>query len=952
LERLRRRVAADRAAETAAESATRWWDELQATADAALTQISLDDLLEQMLRAVQAVLGVEAVSVLVANQAGDALVARGSVGLRDSALDPVRIPAGRGLAGRVIATRAPLVIDDLSAVELISPVLRESGMRSVAAVPIFDDDRVLGVLHAASQQLGRFGDGDIEVLLAVAARLAAAMKRVRLFESEREARARAELIAERIGRLQAITAALSGDLDCDAVCDVVSRQVSPQLGGGLLSSTLWMRSGSVLRLVQADAAPKTAMPFVELPIDAALPGPEAVRSGTAIWITSREQGDSRFPALADLPTFARSFAVLPLKVKQDVLGVLALGFDREGSLEPHEHAFFLAVTEQAAQAFDRARLRLLEARVTTNNAFLAQATAALAESLDYNVTLAKIVRLLVPELADLATIHLFDDAGRLRRVALAHRDAEIEAAIRAAGEDEHPAAFLAEIVRGRTLLIEDVASAMAGASSVTADVANSLAPLHIHSVVLVPLEVAGQRVGVLSLAQLDGSRSFDPIVAGLAEEIAQRSAVAIENSRLHSDLRKARRAETFLLEVATALARASGYEETLERLGGVAVPTLGDLCLIDVTDDDGRLRRMVAHHADPRRQALANELRRWPPDPAGRHPSANVIRTGQSLWAPEMSEEFLRSTCRDREHYAVTKALGFTSYMAMPLGTAEAVLGSLTLVSAGSGRRFTAEDLSLAEELGEQVAFVVDKARRYEREHRRSHVLQASLLPASLPEIPGINLSFRYLPGTRDVQVGGDFYDAVALPGHKLFLVIGDVAGHDETAAAMMGHLRSAIRTLAHQADGPADLSRRLRRSWEFLDIDRIATAIFCQFDVESRRLSMVSVGHPPPLLVSDRGAEFVPVRPASPLGAKATEIEEWSGSLAGGEILLMYTDGVIEDRGSDLETQMLRLADLASRTLGNGEELCDSVVAAMGLDRVDDVALLALSAEAIATVS
>jgi serine/threonine-protein kinase RsbW len=949
-------VAADRAAETAAETAAeaaiRWWDELQAAADAALTEIALDDLLEQLLIAIQDMLGAEAVSVLVANEAGDTLVARGSVGLPQTARDWVRIPAGRGMAGRVVATRAPVVIDDLSTIELASPALRDSGMQSVAAVPILDEDRLLGVLHAASRELAHFHDGDVEVLVAVAARLAAAMKRVRLFESEREARARAELIADRIGRLQTITAALSGDLDHDAVCEVVSREVSPQLGGGLVSSTLWMRSGSVLRLARAESAPETAMPFLELPLDAALPGPEAVRSATPIWLTSRSEIAQSFPALASSPTFGRSFAVLPLKVEHDVLGVLALGFDREAAFEPHEQAFFLAVTEQAAQAFDRARLRLLEARITTNNAFLAQATAALAESLDYNVTLAKIVRLLVPELADLATIHLFDEVGRLRRVALAHRDAEIEAAIRAAGEDEHPAAFLAEIVRGRTLLIEDVASAMAGSSSVSADVANALAPLHIHSVVLVPLEVAGQRVGVLSLAQLDGSRSFDPIVARLAEEIAQRSAVAIENARLHSDLRKARRAETFLLEVATALARASGYEETLARLGGVAVPTLGDLCLIDVTDDDGSLRRMVAHHADAGRQALADELRRWPPDPAGTHPSANVIRNGQSLWAPEMTEDFLRSTCRDLEHFEVTKALGFTSYMAVPFGTAEVVLGSLTLVSAGSGRRFTADDLSLAEELGEQVAFVVDKERRYEREHRTSHILQASLLPASLPEIPGVNLSFRYLPGTRDVQVGGDFYDAVALPGHKLFLVIGDVAGHDETAAAMMGHLRSAIRTLAHQAKGPADLARRLRRSWEFLDIDRIATAIFCQFDIDSGGLSMVSMGHPPPLLVSDTGATFVPVRPASPLGAKETEIEEWSGSLSAGEILLMYTDGVIEDRGSDLETQMLKLADLASLTQGDGEELCDGVVAAMGMDRVDDVALLALSAEPTGSIS
>jgi serine/threonine-protein kinase RsbW len=772
----------------------------------------------------------------------------------------------------------------------------------------------------------------------------AAESAVRLFESEREARAGAELMAERIGRLQRITAALSGDLDSDSLAELICREITPDLGGGLVSCTLWMRSGSALRLVRPADAPETAQRFVEISLDAELPGPDAVRTSRPIWLTSREEAARLFPALSDSPMLGRRFAVLPLTVTEGVLGVLALGFAREGDFESHERSFFLAVTEQAAQAFERARLRLLEARTTRNNTFLVQASAALAESLDYSETLSKIVRLIVPNLSDLATIHLFDRAGTLNRVALAHRDPAVEAAIIAAGVDEQPAALLAEVVRGRTLLIEDAPTVLSGAGGRAGSAVDALAPLHIRSALLVPLGAADERLGVLSLAQVEGDRTFDPLLVSLAEEVAQRAAVAIENSRLHSELRAAQRAQSFLLGVATALAQASGYEETLERLGGVAVPTLGDLCLIDVLDDVGRLRRMVAHHADPTKQLRAAELRLFPPDPESHHPSLEVVRRGRSMWASEMSDAFLHDTCRDEHHFELTKSLGFTSFMAVPIGRGDAVLGSMTLVSAGSGRRFGSDDLSLAEELAEQVAAVIDKARRYEREHQTSHILQASLLPSRLPDITGLRLSVRYLPGTRDTEVGGDFYDVFQLPNRRTVLVIGDVEGHDQAAAAMMGHLRSAARALAGQADGPAALVRALQQSWDYLGFDRIATALFCQLDPTSGDLTIVSAGHPPPLLLSDHDAAFLPVRPSSPLGTEETTIEPWHGTLNAGDILLMYTDGVIEDRDTDLDAQMSKLSTLASSGSRDADELCDRVLAAMGLDRADDVALVAVA--------
>ena len=175
----------------------------------------------------------------------------------------------------------------------------------------------------------------------------------------------------------------------------------------------------------------------------------------------------------------------------------------------------------------------------------------------------------------------------------------------------------------------------------------SLAPLHIQSAVVVPLGSGTERVGVLSVASVDVAGRFDAIFVSLLEDLVSEPPLRSRLSPLHSDLQAARRGETFLLDAANALARGDGYEETLDRLAGVAVPTLGDLCLIDVLDDDGWPCRMVAHHADPSKQHLADRLRRWPPDPSGGHPSVNVIRTGRSLWAKEMTDGFLRR-CRTR----------------------------------------------------------------------------------------------------------------------------------------------------------------------------------------------------------------------------------------------------------------------------------------------------------------
>jgi serine/threonine-protein kinase RsbW len=285
--------------------------------------------------------------------------------------------------------------------------------------------------------------------------------------------------------------------------------------------------------------------------------------------------------------------------------------------------------------------------------------------------------------------------------------------------------------------------------------------------------------------------------------------------------------------------------------------------------------------------------------------------------------------------------------MTVPLKTDGDVLGTVMLISTASERRFGPSDIAVAEDLAAQVAAVVVKARRYEEEHQTAHTLQSRLLPASLPAVADLDIGVRYLPGSRGAEVGGDFYDVLVLPSGRIGFMIGDVAGHDAEAAAIMGQLRSAARALAGQVRQPGELIDALQWSWELLGFERIATAQFGRLDPTTGDLVIASAGHPPPLVVTGSSASFLPLEPASPLGSPSARPHEWRGQLQPGESLLLYTDGLIEQRAVGVNEGMDKLAALASeashREAGTAEHLCDHVLTGLTRERDDDVAVLAI---------
>ncbi|WP_345714061.1 PP2C family protein-serine/threonine phosphatase, partial [Kineococcus glutinatus] len=438
-----------------------------------------------------------------------------------------------------------------------------------------------------------------------------------------------------------------------------------------------------------------------------------------------------------------------------------------------------------------------------------------------------------------------------------------------------------------------------------------------------------------------------PAVLVLLLDVTRRRAAEAARDELSADLRRVQRAQQFLLRASDVLAAAGGYEETLDRLCRLSVPTLGDLCLIDVVERR-RLRRVAAVAADPARQPLADELRtRYGLLPGSHHPALEAMRSG-TRWEPEVDEAWIRGQARDERHAELHRQLGTSGFVAVPLLAGGEVLGTLTVLST-AGRRFGPDDVALVEALAGRVALVVAKERRYEREHRIAEVLQRSML-TRLPVLPGLELAARYVPAREDTHVGGDWHDAFAFPGEDPVVVIGDVVGHDVDAAAQMGQLRNALRGLAYGRRRPAAVLEALDALVSGLAVTELASVVYAALApvAGGRELRWSNAGHLPPLLLPagrPGAARFLDPEPDPFVGVSAFgRRREHRAVLPAGSTLLLYTDGLVESRDSQLERGLEELRDLAVRSAALPlPALCDALLEDLGRGAEDDVALLAV---------
>jgi PAS domain S-box-containing protein len=419
------------------------------------------------------------------------------------------------------------------------------------------------------------------------------------------------------------------------------------------------------------------------------------------------------------------------------------------------------------------------------------------------------------------------------------------------------------------------------------------------------------------------------------------------------DVTEAKEAELrqrFLAEAGQLLATSLDYEQTLERVARMIVPGLADWCGIEMVDEQGESHQVAVAHVDPEKVQMAHDLRRrYPPDPDAPAGVAAILRGGPAEVYPEIPEELIEQAARDEEHLALIRGLGMRSAMAVPMRIGSVTLGVITLVSAESGRRFDEDDLAFVEDLALRAATAVQNARLYAAQERVAHTLQASLLPESLPELPGWEASAAYQAGERGADVGGDFYDILSVQGGHL-VVLGDVTGKGVEAAALTSLVRHSARMAARFDPRPArvlSLVNEVLREQPRLSLVTAVCALVST-DGDRATVTVASAGHPLPLRRRPGDAPATLGDHGVLLGVEGED--EWTETaveIAPGETLLFYTDGVTETPGQDGRFGDAGLRDAVARAGEAPEELLAEIGRALREFQtgaaLDDRAMLAL---------
>lgn len=402
---------------------------------------------------------------------------------------------------------------------------------------------------------------------------------------------------------------------------------------------------------------------------------------------------------------------------------------------------------------------------------------------------------------------------------------------------------------------------------------------------------------------------------------------------------------------------------TAEELSQVAVPRFADVASVELLDGVMRGGEPGGDIAEMRRTAVTGISRKDVFYPVGElirfvpsTPMAKSMSTGHAVLEEDLGAA-RAWRMQDPERARRILEHGIRSLISVPLKARGVVLGLANFWRVEGTGSFEAEDLSTAEELAARAAVAIDNARRFTREHAMAVTLQRSLLPGELPEQSALEVAHRYLPA--EAGVGGDWFDLIPLPGARVALVVGDVVGHGVRAAATMGQLRTAVHNFSSLDLTPDELLSHLDDQVARIDADaardddsegdgaRIvgATCLYAIYDAVTGHVTVASSGHPGPAVVLPDGTVTlldVPVSPPLGLG-DSMPIETLELVLPEGSQLVLYTDGLIEDRHRDFDTgvEMLRavLSHGADRT---PQETCTQVLDAVMPERPDDdVALM-----------
>lgn len=555
---------------------------------------------------------------------------------------------------------------------------------------------------------------------------------------------------------------------------------------------------------------------------------------------------------------------------------------------------------------------------------------------------------------DIVTGHAADVAGATAAM-LALLDGDELRPLGVRGEPLHPALTRSHFSVGEDAPICEVVRTGAPVVVMGADAVAARYPYLAsdteRSLVAFPLRVGdAPAFGGLAL-RFDGEGSMpDPQEIALLHVIADictQTVLRIEAQRQSAE--RARKLE-FLSQASEALASSLDHRETLKRVARLAVPDFADWCSVRLLED-GRLANLVLAHVDPAKEDLVLRMTELVPHRKDAdYGSEHVARSGVTQLLSPMTDELLRAATSTEAQFDIGRELGLTSVLVVPLLVRGVVTGVMTFASTRPERLYSSEDVSFAEDLARRAALAIDNADLFSQTHRAAQELQRALLPQGLPQVPGWQLGSVYRQAGR-ADIGGDFYDVFVLPDGRLAAVIGDVTGRGVDAAAAGAQLHFAVRALVAADPAPESVAAGLDRLLDLSGELPLVTVAYLLFDPTRDGVEILVAGHLPPLLVGVDGVMRWMSGAGSPaFGVGPVQRHAERGAFGPGDLMVLYTDGLVERRGEDLETglERLRLTVREAETDPGGQ--CD-LDAFLGLvvdrtrdtERDDDIAVLAL---------
>ncbi|MGI5328829.1 SpoIIE family protein phosphatase [Actinomadura nitritigenes] len=661
----------------------------------------------------------------------------------------------------------------------------------------------------------------------------------------------------------------------------------------------------VLRLSVLCGAPQQiAAPWERVSLDDPNPVPDAVRQRRLVWLSGPEEVARRYPRLALTLPYDYVLAVVPIVDGADAAGGVSLFWpiSRPRTLSPDEH--------EAITVFRRRAIVLLR-----------------PNSDGEQMRIPDRPHLLPPPRLVLARPSAVDEA---------------QAAVRFA--ERLPAGCCALDLDGRVVFANSAATDMLGVGFADLKGARpweavpwlrdpTLFEDHYRAAVV------SRQSSSFTATRPPGTRltfHLHPDTSGISIQITPAGAEEPVPSRRRPPAAAEPTGVSAIYQLthlAAALTEAVGLNEVVDLVGDQIVPAFGPSAMALMAAQEGRLR-VVGH-----RGAVTELVERLDGTPlTSAVPAAQTLASGRPAFFASFAD--LR-----RAYPRAIRVEGMDARAFLPLIASDRIIGSLILTYEHS-RHYSRAERAMLMSLAGLIAQALDRARLYDTKHQLAHALQAALLPRGLPRIDGLDLAARYQPAGRGMDIGGDFYDLIRIDGTTAVATIGDVQGHHTTAAALMGQVRTGVH--AHAATGapPGDILARTNRLLVDLDPGLFTSCLIARLDLQRRRAQFATAGHPPPLIRHPDGETgALPLSPGLLLGIDpdadypTTEIP-----LAPGTVLALYTDGMVEVPGTDIDETTTELARQLARATGlTMDEVADTLQnnAPTAAQRHDDTALL-----------